>query len=278
MSENLVTHAKLSLCSEVINAYTANCTQRSRTTFGNHLPEIIQLTCELRSSKQGLEHKLLPEIIARWKILKAEQFAKNMAYGHLFNPLATIPIGEIIHSRLLGDLLDPKGSHGQGQLFLDAFLESISVPNPTDGDWMISIEDGRVDICIWRLSPASVVIIENKSNWAVDQQHQLYRYWYENIQKIHPTLDYSQPEVKQSFQLLYLPPTAGKQPDQHSLQRPEYLDYTELPKTLREVGVTVKILPYRDHIAAWLNVCEQLIPPTNTRLRAHLQFYKELWN
>ena len=278
MSENSDTCDNLALCGEVINAYTAKFIRRFQTTFGTNLPDIIQLACGLRSFRQGLEHKLLPEIIARWKILKAEQFAKNRTHGHLFNPLATVPIGEIVHSRLLGDLLNPKGSHGQGRLFLDVFLKSIGVPSPTDGDWMISIEDGRVDICLWRLSPASVVIIENKSNWAVDQQHQLYRYWYENIQKIHPALDYSQPEVRQSFQLLYLPPTAGKQPDQHSLQRPEYLDYTGLPRTLSEVGLTIKILPYRDHIAAWLNACEQLIPPTNTRLSVYLQFYKELWN
>ena len=243
----------------------------------NHLREIIQRVSDIRSSNKCVEQRLIPEIISRWKILKADQDEKNANCGHLFNPLEFIPIGETTHSRLLGDLLDAKGSHGQGRLLLVAFLEQIKVPTPEDGDWMISIEEGRVDVCLWRISPPSVVIIENKSNWAVDQNNQLYRYWYENIHKPYPQLDYAKPEIKQSFQVIYLTPTTGKQPEQHSLQRPDWLDGLGLPNTLDEAGVTVKLLNFRDHITVWLDVCEQLVSPTNVRLRAHLQFYKELW-
>jgi hypothetical protein len=156
-------------------------------------------------------------------------------------------------------------------------LESIGVPVPADGEWRISFEKEKVDICLWRQSPASVVVIENKSNWAIDQQNQLYRYWYEKIHKPHPELDYSTPEVRQAFQVIYLPPTVGKYPARHSLECPESLSDLGLPRTLGEAGVSVKVLTFRDHIAPWLEHCEQLIPKSNTRLKAHLQFYKEFW-
>lgn len=257
MIENTGTHEKLRFCGEIVAAYTNRSLQRTQAAIELYLPEVI----------------------SRWMSLKAVQEKKNKDCGHLFNPLALIDIGETTHSLLLGDLLNPNGSHGQGRILLHAFLQHINVPNPKDGNWMISIEkEGRVDICLWRKSPASVILIENKSNGAVDQPNQLYRYWHEKIQKPYPLLDYSISENKQSFQIIYLPPTAGKHPTRHSLQRPDYLNASRLPKTLNEAGVTIKVLTFRDHITAWLGYCDQLIPSSNTRLRTHLQFYKELWS
>jgi hypothetical protein len=248
------------------------------TVLESRLQEIIQRACDIQSDNRRLHQKIIPEIISRWTTLKADQDKKNKDCGHLFNPLAFIPIAEPTHSQLLGDLLDPKGSHGQGRLFLEAFLEHIDVPNPKDGDWMVSVEAGRVDIRVWRRSPPSMILIENKSNGAIDQSNQLYRYWYENIKKPHPDLDHSKLEIKRAFQVIYLPPYAGKQPEQHSLSCPECLDGLGLPKTLHDADVTVKLLTFRDDISAWLDGCKKLIPPTNTRLKTYLQFYTELWS
>lgn len=264
------------LCADMISAHTTHGKKRSQAVE-NQLHEIILRVCDMRSSKICVEHRLIPEIISRWNDLKAEQDEKNKNCGHLFNPLRFIPIGETTHSRLLGDLLDPKGSHGQGRLLLEAFLEQIKVPTPKDGAWAISIEEGeggRVDVCLKRLSPASVVVIENKSNWADDQKNQLYRYWHQNIYKPYLQLDYAKPEIKTAFQIIYLTPTAGKKPEQHSLQRPDFLNG---PNTLDEAGVKVNLLNFREDITIWLDNCAQLIPPTNVRLLTHLQFYKELW-
>ena len=247
--------SNVKLCGEVIEKLTAWNAHRNQT-FRHDLSEIIQ----------------------KWRVIKAEQDEKNKQYGHLFNPLEAIDIGETTHSRLLGDLLNPKGTHGQGPLFLHVFLEGLGVPNPGEGEWQISIEDGRVDICLWRLSPPSVIIIENKSNWAVDQENQLYRYWYQNIYKPYPYDDYSTAERKLTFQIIYMPPTAGKRPSENSFQRPRELDSLGLPENLHEVGVTVKVCTFRDHVADWLEKCDGLIPPTNARLRTYLQFYKELWS
>lgn len=267
------------ICAEVIAGITACCSLRSQTTLEQHLPRIIQKTQEIRAFNISVWHRLLSEIVSRWVTLKTEEDKKNRVVGHLFNPLELISIGETTHSLLLGNLLNPNGTHGQGRVFLELFLAIINVPVPKEGEWMISIEeDGRVDICLWRRCPSSVILIENKSNWAVDQLNQLYRYWYNKIGQPFPELDYIEEENKRSFQIIYLAPAGGKQPAKHSLQRPDYLDALGLPKTLVEVGVTLKVLTFREDITAWLDHCYQLVPMTNERLRSYLIFYKELWS
>lgn len=265
------------LCNGTLNDYTVRQVQRRQVRMEQHLQSVIQKTRELQKTSLRTAQTTIPQLIECWKTLKEEQKKKNRECGHLFNPLALLPIAETTHSRLLGDLLNPQGSHGQERLLLHAFLQSIDIPDPSAGDWMLSIEEGKVDLCLFRRSPASVIIIENKSNLAIDQPNQLYRYWYENIHIPYPTLDYSSDEVKQAFQIIYLPPTAEKQPAFHSLQRPAYLASLGLPANLANVGVTVKTCSFRDHIANWLGNCEKIVPPENHRLRAHLQFYKELW-
>ena len=257
---------------------TALDAQRKRAVIERYWPEVIRGISDICTARDQAFRRDLSGIIQKWRVIKEEHDEKNKLYGHLFNPLEAFEIGETTHSRLLGDLLNPKGEHGQGPLFLHAFLERLEVPRPEEGQWLISIETGRVDICLWRLLPLSVIVIENKSNWANDQGNQLYRYWHQEIFKSYPELDYSQPEIKRSFQIVYLPPTVGKNPSLNSLQRPTELDGLGLPKDLYDVGVTVKVLVFRDHIAGWLDKCIGLIPPTNARLKAYLEFYKELWS
>ena len=268
---------KLDLCGEVIDNLSAWNMQRKRAAVERYWPGVINGASEICAAKDGASQRVLNEIIQQWREIKAEQDKKNTEHGHLFNPFALIPIGETTHSQLLGELLNPRGKHGQGRLLLHAFLERLGVPNPEGGEWLISIEGGKVDICLWRLSPPSVIIIENKSNWAGDMENQLYRYWYQNIYRSYPDLVYSLEETKRSFQIIYLPPMAGKTPSPNSLQRSNKLDSLGLPMDLYEVGVTVKVLTFRDDIADWLDACVQRIPKTNTRLKAYLQFYKELW-
>jgi hypothetical protein len=116
-------------------------------------------------------------VLSDWMAAKAELEAMNKASGGLFNPLLQfIDIGETTHSALLGDLLNPQGSHGQDNLLLKSFLTLIDIPEPSRGKWFVTVEKGRIDILLRRLKPSSVVIIENKSNHATDQKHQLYRY------------------------------------------------------------------------------------------------------
>lgn len=114
----------------------------------------------------------------------AEQ-VRNGTEGHLFNVFALwnrlSGIGETLHSRLLHFLLSDDPMHGQKDKFLMKFLEMAGIEDPQEGTWYATAETGRVDVMLKRTNPYSVIIVENKSNWAGDQSNQLYRYWYENM-------------------------------------------------------------------------------------------------
>ena len=59
--------------------------------------------------------------------------------------------------------------HGQGKLFLSAFLEYIGFKKDKGNEeWIVTAEKGRVDVLLRRLNPLGAIIIENKSNWAGD--------------------------------------------------------------------------------------------------------------
>jgi hypothetical protein len=281
MSEIASFQEKLNVCDELIAVFTNLRLQHDQAKLRN-LSLLLQGASEILTTRKRTHKSIFQKIIDTWKEIRKEQDEKNKLCGHLFNPLTSIPIGETTHSRLLGNLLNPKANHSQGSLFLEAFLKRIEVPSPEKGIWKISIETGsveagRVDIRLFRKSPPSVILIENKSNWAEDQPNQLYRYWHEYIHKPFQPLDYNSTEVKQSFQILYLPPAGEKSPDSNSLERPKYFDALGLPKTLDEVGVTVKKMTFRDHIAPWLDECLLILPPSNVRLSTFIQFYNELW-
>jgi PD-(D/E)XK nuclease superfamily len=95
------------------------------------------------------------------------------------------------HSALLCDLLDPRGSHGQGGAFLKAFLEIVdgnlppdvvgSAWPPADGWWRVTAEcrteEGRLDIILANRGPSgpATIAIENKWNAGLGKQ-QLERY------------------------------------------------------------------------------------------------------
>lgn len=101
------------------------------------------------------------------------------------------------HSALLAALLDPEGSHGQGDLFLREFVATLrklasvrGEPLPMaylpDETWCVVPEkltaEGRLDIVLE--APRVVIAIENKIG-AGDQPEQLHRYdrWLESQRK-----------------------------------------------------------------------------------------------
>ena len=118
---------------------------------------------------------------------------------------------EPIHSRILHFFLSSDSMHGQGYLFLALFLKRIGIDIQECDEWVTTAEIGRVDVMLKRFHPRSVIIIENKSNWAGDQPNQLYRYWFENIHRseedCHSDFYDSHPEYK----IVYLVPNKDKQ-------------------------------------------------------------------
>lgn len=103
-------------------------------------------------------------------------------------PFSIIPImyesistKELLHSKILAELLNPQGRHRCGEAFLREFLSQIGISEPQKlsdarADTEVGTADGRrIDILItWGKDRA--VIIENKLNNAVDQPDQLKDY------------------------------------------------------------------------------------------------------
>lgn len=114
---------------------------------------------------------------------------KQMSEGAGFNVFSLCGVDhyETLHSKILADFLNPKGSHGQGMLFLDLFCEilgrlgfegsfSANVTVATEVTGYIKDESvGRFDILLEDSSTSSVCIIENKI-FASEQPEQLKRY------------------------------------------------------------------------------------------------------
>ena len=118
------------------------------------------------------------------------QKQKRGEYYNIFNDLHMMSDEVHLHSSFLATLLDPKGSHGQGNLFLKAFLDMLSAverKSQASLDFDItSVEveksigtldeetGGRIDLYI--TDGKYQIIIENKI-YAGDQINQMKRYW-----------------------------------------------------------------------------------------------------
>ena len=145
-------------------------------------------------------------------------------------------------------------------------------------NWIVTAEKGRIDVLLKRVQPHSVVVIENKSNYADDQNHQLYRYWYQEIYKTiserHLPKDYILYPPERYYQLLYLSPEHWKIPSTNTLTKPAEWD-NDLPK---EVPLKAKHLLFSDFVYQWLKISLELLPKDNHRIREYVKQYIEYWN
>lgn len=126
--------------------------------------------------------KLLQEvnvILQKEKVRKEESRKR----GERFNMFEMLGVAhyEVTHSKIIAGFLNPQGSHGQGDLFLRLFLQTIENKDEIYADASnakVYTEygkgvDGRLDIFIENGSHG--IIIENKV-YAGDQPEQLKRY------------------------------------------------------------------------------------------------------
>lgn len=205
------------------------------------------------------------------KDIKAERMS-NTKMGKYVNVFSLwyefSGISEPIHSRILHFFLSDNPMHGQGKLFLSAFLEYIGFEKE---EWIITTEEGRVDVLLRRLNPLGAVIIENKSNWAEDQPNQLYRYWYENIHKRKEDSDTDYYSKHPEYKIVYLVPDETKHINSNSTSRP--VDYPEdLPE---ELPMKPKVMTFHTDIPKWLGGCMKGFPAENTQLRNLIAQYIE---
>jgi len=95
---------------------------------------------------------------------------------NLFDYLRTDEMGV---SKVIADLLDPRGSHGQGEVFLQAFAKILEQEwIASANDWQVVTEqqaNGQRRIDVYLKSDIGVIGIENKP-WAADQKNQLSDY------------------------------------------------------------------------------------------------------
>lgn len=98
-----------------------------------------------------------------------------------FTPFAVLGVAwsEIHHTRFLAHLLDPRGSHGQQNMFLDAFLELIGVRRTYDSERIRVVAEhhlgsaGQTDLVIFM--GTEVVLLENKIG-AAERENQITDY------------------------------------------------------------------------------------------------------
>ena len=187
---------------------------------------------------------------------RKEKFERGENYN-IFNDLGFMSDEVHLHSMFLANLLNPKGSHGQRGKFLEAFLKmlqksfsAISADNLELDITNASVEEekyigrqtdsegGRIDIYL--TDGKHSIIIENKI-YAVDQYHQMLRYWnYGMSQKGDDT--------EKSFVLIYLT-LDGCSPSKESLG-----------EDLKENDIVC--LSYKNDIRGWLARCVELASRT----------------
>jgi hypothetical protein len=178
------------------------------------------------------------------------------------------------HSLIISSILDPKGKHGYGNLFLKLFFKIFPLEpmNISDDDiWEVTAEKERFDIRIRNINNTKIIIIENKSNWAIDQDNQLYRYWYNGIYLMQR--QYEQVNIPVFSKILYLSPSDYKQPTIQSISRPNDWD-KNLPEKL-PVDI-IKIVYFKEHMVDWLNLCISSVNKKDD-ISFYLSQYKEFW-
>ena len=187
---------------------------------------------------------------------RKEKFERGENYN-IFNDLGFMSDEVHLHSMFLANLLNPKGSHGQREKFLEEFLKMLQKSfsaisaDKLELDTVITSveiekyigrqtdsEGGRIDIYL--TDGKHSIIIENKI-YAGDQHHQMLRYWnYGMSQK--------GDDMEKSFVLIYLT-LDGCSPSKDSLG-----------EDLKENDIVC--LSYKSYIRGWLDRCVELASRT----------------
>ncbi|WP_345236816.1 PD-(D/E)XK nuclease family protein [Hymenobacter saemangeumensis] len=242
---------------------------------------VIDSIAAFYTEQKNKRYQALAELVPAILKNNIESKEQNRLHSRDLNVFRFFNPGETTHSRLLAYFLDPLQSHGQGDLFLIEFLRLLGIDQPETvpfHPWIVTAELGRVDVLIKRTEPHTVVVIENKSNYAEDQPNQLYRYWYQEIylkqlerraawqETINPP--------RSRFRIIYLSPTSWKQADKQSVCKPE--DWgADLPEAVPE-GIIEHHL-FSQLVTESLTKSLLSIPAVNHRLREFTQQYIQFW-
>ncbi|MBI2813192.1 MAG: PD-(D/E)XK nuclease family protein [Opitutae bacterium] len=116
---------------------------------------------------------------------RSQELKELVTVTESFNVFSALGVdaAEVRHSRLLAWILDPKGTHGAGHLYLQAFLEVLSkegklgrlIPSASLDETEVHCEFDRIDILIVNRPARFVCAVENKIRSA-EGEGQLKRY------------------------------------------------------------------------------------------------------
>lgn len=157
-------------------------------------------------------------------VLRAARYQFNI-FSMLRQPQEEVHL----HSRFLGELLDPRGDHCQGDAFLRLFLEQVETDGFPSEDAEVNREYHNIDIFI--RSNDHAIIIENKI-YAGDQDRQLERYY-----RAASSMGSGQ------IAIVYLT-LKGHEPSKQSLG-----------KLVDRADEVVHCISYEEDIHAWLDAC-----------------------
>lgn len=209
-----------------------------------------------------------PEVLRHWfsrvQQIVAQQRKIAEITGENFNifRILNVESSEVrLHSVLLAEFLNPKGSHGQGDIYLKLFVEQLGIHKFDTLSAKVDVEKhagtlcqntisgGRIDILLTDKNN-SQIIIENKI-YAQDQENQLLRYYNynNNAHLFYLTINGEKPSVFS---------TGGILSDDH-----------------------YRVISYKNEIINWLHSCRKEsvnIPIVREALTQYLHLLKHLSN
>lgn len=220
----------------------------------------------MKSTNQNIE-ELLKDVAQLQEHQKEIERIKGETFN-IFSILGVESKENKTHSGFIAELLNPKGSHYMGSIFLKAFLEQIAYKGKLDPDNASvikeyhvgkrkSITGGRIDIFITDKA-GNCISIENKI-CAGDQENQLIRYY----------------NYRKGKNMLFYLSLDGSDPSEHSTKH--VID--DKNKIVLKRGNDYHILSYEDHILAWLDRCHQLavdVPQLRYSIKQYILLIKKI--
>jgi hypothetical protein len=200
--------------------------------------------------------ELLDNISRALPSLDEKYTGQKSPYNLNFYKVLGLSTKELIHSKFIAFLLNPKSAHGCKNTFLNLFIEILrekdknlpSIFECVNVKTEKKIKDGRFDIFLEN-SQKQAIIIENKI-YAQDQYGQLERYY-----------DHYKDDNKPKPILVYLT-LNGKEASKRSLGKLTEKNYSRLS--------------YKDDIIKWLNKCKNFIinkKPNDKKLKFLINEY-----
>lgn len=220
-------------------------------------------------SYNALKIDKLVNYITKIKKERDEQIARGL---NNFNPLMIVrnareEVG--LHSKFIYELINPNGSHFQGKLFLNHFIEIVlsqidDIKNKIEGEIQVQREDAkdkndnrRIDFTI--RTQKLLIGIEMKI-YAEDQKNQIQDYYDRLIEeaKRKKELGDENPEVFVFYLTL-----DGKAPSKKSLGKYPLNDSH------------IKLISFKNEMLKWINVCQKEVRNI-TNLNQALEDYKHI--